>query len=266
MPLQPRVARAALHFWEEPVISGKKGSGTIFFSGCSLNCIFCQNFDVSRGKIGKEITVEQLAELFHRLENKGAENINLVSPTHYALAIKEALDIYRPHIPIVYNSGGYDSVESLKMLEGYIDIFLMDIKFLSSEKASVFSGAADYPEIALAAVKEAYRQQPNCIIENGIMKKGVIVRHLILPRNTATAIKIFDWIRVNTPNAFFSIMSQYIPFGKAVDHPILGRKITKREYDKVLDYICESDFKNVFIQELSSSSKDFIPTFDLTGV
>lgn len=266
MPLQPRVARAALHFWEEPIISGKKGSGTVFFSGCPLRCIYCQNFEVSRGNVGKAITVEELADIFRSLEAMGAENINLVSPTQYALAIRSALDIYRPKMPIVYNSGGYDNVETLRILEGYIDIYLLDLKYLSAEKSREFSQAADYPQIAVAALKEAYRQQPDCVVENGIMKKGLIVRHLILPRNTNTALSVFDWVRENTPGAYFSIMSQYIPCGDAVDHSIIGRKITKREYDKVLDYICKFDFQNVFIQELSSSSQEFIPPFDLTGV
>ena len=266
MPLQPKVARAALHFWEEPIISGKNGSGTVFFSGCPLRCIFCQNYEVSRGNLGKVITIEELADIFRRLESMGAENINLVSPTQYALAIRSALEIYRPKIPIVYNSGGYDSVETLRLLAGYIDIYLLDLKYLSNEKAGLFSAAPDYPQVAIAALKEAYRQQPQCVVENGNMKRGLIVRHLILPRNTNTATAVFDWVRENTPEAYFSIMSQYVPCGEAKEHPILGRKITKREYDKVLDYICKFNFKNIFIQELSSSSQKYIPSFDLTGV
>lgn len=266
MPLLPKVARAALHFWEESCISGTKGSGTVFFSGCPLDCIYCQNYDVSRGVTGKEITVERLTEIFKELEQKGAHNINLVTPTHYAFAIKQALNIYKPNIPIVYNSGGYESIETLKMLEGYIDIFLMDLKYLSDEKAKEYSNAADYLEVATSAIKECYRQQPECILENGIMKKGVIVRHLILPQSTKDAMAVFDWVRENTPNAYFSIMSQYVPFGEAVNHPVLGRKITHREYNKVLDYICEFDFPNVFIQDRKSSSEEFIPPFDLQGV
>ncbi|MGI6279141.1 MAG: radical SAM protein [Acutalibacteraceae bacterium] len=266
MPLLPRVARAALHFWEEPVISGKNGSGTIFFSGCSLSCIYCQNFEVSRGIAGKEITVNRLAKIFSELEQKGAHNINLVTPTHYALAIKEALDIYRPKIPICYNSGGYESTQTLKMLEGYIDIFLLDFKYLSENKAKEYSNAPDYPNIAKAAILECYRQQPECVIEDGIMKKGLIVRHLVLPLSTNDAIGIFDWVKDNAPNAFFSLMSQYLPFGDAKNHPVLNRKITKREYEKVLNHICDFNFSNVFIQERGSADEQFIPPFNLCGV
>lgn len=266
MPLLPKVARASLHLWEEPCISGNKGSGTVFFSGCPLSCIYCQNFDVSRGISGREITVERLAEIFRELEEKGAHNINLVTPTHYAIAIKQALDIYKPNIPIVYNSSGYDSVETLKILEGYIDIFLMDFKYISDAKAGEYSSAGDYPVVVKDAILECYRQQPECVIENGIMKKGVIVRHLLLPQSTKDAISVFNWVRENTPNAYFSIMSQYVPYGEAIHHKILGRKVTDREYEKVLDYICDSDFQNVYIQDRKSSSKDYIPFFDLQGV
>jgi len=266
MPLLPKVARAALHFWEEPPISGDKGSGTIFFSGCPLKCIYCQNYQVSAGEVGVEITSQRLSEIFKELEEQGAHNINLVTPTHYVLAIKEALDIYKPNIPIVYNSGGYENVETLRMLEGYVDIYLMDYKYVSSEKAAEYSSAADYPNVVTSAITECYRQQPQCVMENGIMQKGVIVRHLILPQNTKDAMAVFDWVRENTPNAYFSIMSQYVPFGRAVKHKIIGRKITDREYDKVLDYIFQSDFQNVYIQDKKSSDEKYIPLFDLTGV
>lgn len=265
-PLQPKVARAQLHFWEEPVISGENGSGTVFFSGCSLKCIYCQNFEVSRGNIGKEISVSRLAEIFKELEAAGAHNINLVSPTHYAAAIIEALKIYKPKIPIVYNSSGYERVETLKMLQDYVDIYLIDYKYTDPEKAREYSSAPNYPNVVTDAIKECYRQKPQCVTENGIMKKGVIVRHLLLPQNTKTAMEVFDWVRVNTPNAYFSLMAQYLPFGDAVSHRILGRKITEREYEKVVNYICDFDFSNVFIQETASSSEKFVPPFDLKGV
>ena len=265
-PMLPKVARADLHFWEEPPISGTKGSGTVFFSGCNLKCIYCQNYEVSRGNIGKEISVFRLSEIFKELEDRGAHNINLVSPTHYAYAIIEALKIYRPKIPIIYNSSGYESVETLKMLENFVDIYLIDYKYTESEKAEEYSFAPDYPQIVTEAIKECYRQKPECIIEKGIMKKGVIVRHLVLPQNTKTAMEVFDFIYKNTPNAYFSLMSQYLPFGEAVNHKVLGRKITQREYDKVVDYICGFDFQNVYIQERVSSSDKFIPPFDLKGV
>ncbi len=265
-PLSPRVARADLHFWEEPVISGTKGSGTVFFSGCSLRCIYCQNYEVSRGRIGKEITVNRLAEIFKELEQRNAHNINLVSPTHYASAIIEALEIYRPKIPIVYNSSGYETVETLKMLENYVDIYLVDYKYTDSIKAKEYSSSPDYPEVVKKAIEECYRQQPECEVKDGIMKKGVIVRHLVLPQNTQAAMDVFSWVRENAPNAYFSLMSQYLPFGEAVNHKILGRKITKREYEKVVDYICQFDYENVYIQELDSSNNKFIPIFDLKGV
>jgi len=266
MPLLPKVARADLHFWEEPVISGKNGSGTVFFSGCSLKCVYCQNYEISQENSGKIISYERLAEIFCELERKGAHNINLVNPSHYAIAIKKALDIYKPQIPIVYNSGGFDNVETLKMLEGYIDIYLLDLKYLDSDRAKLYSLAEDYPEVAKKSITEALRQQPECIIKDGIMQKGVIIRHLILPQGTNEAIKVFDWVRENASNSYFSIMSQYIPMGKAKEMPIINRKITKREYDKVLDYISEFDFDNVFIQENSSATKEYIPRFDLSGI
>jgi len=262
MPLRVKIARADLHFWEEPCISGEKGSGTVFFSGCNLSCVYCQNFDVSHKCNGKDISIEQLAETFKMLENKGAHNINLVTPTHYALAIKQALDIYKPSIPVVYNSSGYDSVETLKMLEGYIDVFLLDLKYLSSDRAEKYSSAPDYPEYAKKAILEATRQRPFCEFENGIMQKGVIIRHLLLPQGTGQAMAVFDWVRENTPNAYFSIMSQYIPMGDAVNYKEINRKVTAREYEKVLDYICGYDFTNVYIQEKSSASKKFIPDFN----
>ncbi len=266
MPLLPKVARAALHFWEEPLISGKNGSGTVFFSGCCLGCVYCQNYDISQENFGKLISYERLAEIFKELEQNGAHNINLVNPTHYALAIKKALDIYRPKIPVVYNSGGYDRVETLKMLQGYIDIYLMDLKYLDKSRAKLYSLAEYYPEIAKSAIKEAIIQQPECVIKDGLMQKGVIIRHLILPQGTNEAIKVFDWVRENANTAYFSIMSQYIPLGQAKDMPIINRKITKREYEKVLNYITEFDFSNVFIQENSSAKEDYIPPFDLKGV
>ena len=263
MPLRVKIARADLHFWEEPSISGQNGSGTVFFSGCNLACCYCQNFDVSHKCNGKEITVEGLAEIFKMLENKEANNINLVTPTHYAWAIKQALDIYKPKIPIVYNSSGYETVETLKMLQGYIDIFLLDLKYLSEDRALKYSCAKDYPEYAKAAILEAYRQSPFCEFEDGIMKKGVIIRHLLLPQGTKEAMAVFDWVRDNTPNAYFSIMSQYIPMGEAEKFKEINRKVTKREYEKVLDYICSFDFTNVYIQEKSSADKQFIPDFNL---
>ncbi len=261
MPLNPRVARADLHFWEEPSVSGKNGSGTVFFSGCSLDCVYCQNWEVSHKGRGKTVSTEELAEIFKELENKGANNINLVTPSHYVLAIREALDIYKPKIPIIYNSSGYDSIESLKMLEGYVDVYLLDLKYLNPDRALKYSGAYNYPEIAKSAIKEAYRQSGKPEFENGIIKRGLIVRHLLMPLATKEAMAVFDWVRANTPDAYFSIMSQYLPLGDAEKIPEINRKVTKREYEKVLDYIMEFDSDNVYIQEKSSANECFIPDF-----
>lgn len=267
MPALPVVARAALHFGEEPSISGQNGSGTVFFSGCSLHCVFCQNCEISTENNGKKITAEKLAVIFKNLENAGANNINLVTPTHFVHSIIEALNIYKPKIPIVYNSSGYETVETLKLLQNYIDIYLIDFKYFNPDKAKLYSHAPDYVSVAKSAVLEAYRQQSECVFnKNGIMQKGVIVRHLLMPQSTRDAISIFDWVRHNTPNAYFSIMSQYLPLYKAQNMPVINRKITPREYNKVIDYIMQSNFENCYMQELSSAEKSYIPKFDFTGV
>lgn len=266
MPKLPRLARASLHFWEEPFISEKNGSGTVFFSGCSLHCVYCQNEDISTRNKGKTVSVKDLADIFKMLEDMGAHNINLVTPTHFADSIISALNIYKPKIPIVYNSSGYETVDTLKKLQGYIDIYLMDFKYIDNSKAGLYSLAADYPDVCMAALKEVYRQQSECIFKDDIMQKGVVVRHLLLPQSTRDAIAIFDWVRLNLPNAFFSIMSQYIPCGKAQEMPVINRRVTEREYNKVVDYIIETKFENCCFQERSSASKNFIPDFDFTGI
>lgn len=262
----PTVARAALHFWEEPSISGKNGSGTVFFSGCSLHCVFCQNQDISTKNKGKAISVDKLADIFKNLEEQGAHNINLVTPTHFADSIIEALNIYKPNIPIIYNSSGYESVDTLKRLQGYVDIYLMDFKYIDDNKARLYSNAPDYSDVCKAALLEAYRQQGECVFRDGIMQKGLIVRHMLMPQATRDAIAVFDWVRENTPNAYFSIMSQYVPLSKALEMPVINRKVTPREYNKVIDYILESGFNNCYIQERSSADKNFIPDFDFTGI
>lgn len=266
MPLSPVVARAALHFWEEPSISGTNGSGTIFFSGCSLHCVFCQNSDISAKNIGKTITPKELADIFKNLENQGAHNINLVTPTHFVDAIIDALDIYIPSIPVVYNSSGFENVDTLKRLEGYVDIYLMDFKYFDEDKARLYSNACIYPQVCKNALIEAYRQQPECVFKDDVMQKGVIVRHLLMPQATRDAIAVFDWVKDNLPNAYFSIMSQYIPLFKAGEMAVINRKITEREYNKVVDYIAESGYDNCYIQELVSANKNYIPEFDFTGI
>ncbi len=266
MGTMPRVARAAPHYFEEPFISGVRGSGTVFFSGCSLGCIYCQNEEISHNKFGEDISVERLAHIFRELVDIGVHNINLVTPTHYSFAIKEALDIYRPPVPIIYNTSGYELAEVLCSLQDYIDVYLFDFKYMSGDNAFRYSNAKDYPEVAKSALLEAYRQKPECIIENGLIKSGVVIRHLLLPMATNDAINIFDFVNKNAPGAFFSIMSQYSPIGVAKYTSPIDRRVTKREYEKVLLHITESGFNNCFFQELSSADERFIPNFDLSGV
>lgn len=265
-PQDFRVARAALHFWEEPCISGKNGSGTVFFSGCNLKCVFCQNNEISLKNKGITVSAPKLIEIFERLIDSGAENINLVNPTHYALQIKELFSKWKCPVPVVYNSGGYESAQTLKALEGIIDIYLPDFKYIRNDKAAKYSRAADYPQVAKTALKEMLRQQPKAVFDGGVMKKGVIIRHLILPGNTNSAVDIIDYCKNNFPGAYLSLMAQYTPCGNLEKYPEINRKITKREYEKVVDYAIRSGMQNVFVQELSSASENFIPPFDFTGV
>lgn len=262
-----KIARAALHYWEEPCISGEEGSGTVFFSGCSLKCVFCQNSVISDGCFGKEISEERLIEIFKELEDSGADNINLVSPTQYVLQLADTLSKYKPGIPVVYNTGGYDCVESLKALDGLIDIYLTDMKYVSPSVSKKYSRAENYFEVCSKAVLEMRRQQPEDIFENGLMKKGMIIRHLVLPGNISQGMKMLDWVDENLSNqTIISLMGQYMPCAKAADYPTINRKISKREYDTVILHAEKLGFENVYIQELDSSSQEYIPDFDLTGV
>ena len=263
-----RLARAALHYWEEPCISGKNGSGTIFFSGCSLKCFYCQNYEISHNLFGKDISDRRLCEIFEELKNAGANNINLVNPTHYALKIADILKTSKPSIPVVYNTGGYEKVQTLKQLDGLVDIYLTDLKYYDSAVSLKYSEAADYFEKAFEALKEMKRQQPCDIYnENGIMQKGVIIRLLILPGNISQTIKLLDLIADNFSNdTVISLMSQYTPCGRAEEYPTINRRISKREYKTVKDRLLSLGFENAYIQELSSSKEEYIPPFDLTGV
>ncbi|MDO4379355.1 MAG: radical SAM protein [Clostridia bacterium] len=262
------VARAAKHFWEEPPISGTNGSGAVFFSGCNLRCAFCQNIEISRAKKGKEISEERLTEIFDELIASGAHNLNLVTAAHYAEKLSVLLKKYKSKVPVVYNSSGYEKAETLKKLDGAVDIYLPDLKYISSERAGRYSKAEDYFENASKAILEMRRQQPEDIFdENGLMKKGLIIRHLILPKNTNQSKLILDWIKENLgTETYISLMAQYTSCGEIENTPELQRRITEREYEKVLSYCEELGFKNVFVQELDSAKKDFIPDFDLTGV
>lgn len=260
-----RVARAALHFWEEPCISGKEGSGTVFFSGCNLKCVFCQNNEISAENKGVEISDDKLISIFENLISQGANNINLVNPTHYAKRLAKVLSKWKSPVPIVYNSSGYEEVETLKALDGLIDIYLPDLKYIRAEKAMRYSKAADYFEKASAALLEMRRQVEDKF-DGDIMKSGMIIRHLILPQNTNSSIAVLDFIKSNFPNTFVSLMAQYTPCGDLSEFPEINRKITKREYEKVVNYAFDNSFDKLFIQELSSADKSFIPKFDFTGV
>lgn len=260
----PTVARVAPHYWEEPCISGVKGSGTVFFSGCVMNCVYCQNYDISAKRQGKQVTPQRLAQYYKELEAVGVNNINLVTPTHFAAAIKESLQIYKPNIPVIYNCGGYENVETLKSLKGYIDIFLPDFKYATNELAEKYSGAPHYTDTALAAIKEMVCQQPQCVFNaHGIMTSGVIVRNLVLPLNTKNSIQVLHLLKENFGNSIYvSLMAQYTPCGNYKKYPELGRKITKREYDKVQNELFNLQLVG-FTQELTAANKDFIPKFNI---
>ena len=250
-----------LHQWEEPCISHKNGSGTIFFSGCTLRCVYCQNQAISRNANSeKAYDVHALADLFKALENAGADNINLVTPTHYVPAIVAALERYRPSIPIVYNSAGYETIKTLQQLAPYIDIYLMDFKYADAELAAKYSNAADYPKIAEAAITECLRQKPSPVRKDGKMYSGVIIRHLLLPMATRNAMAVADWVAAHARNAYFSLMSQYTPCGAELPTP-LQRRVTQREYDKVTEHILALGLENVYLQEFESADACFIPDF-----
>lgn len=263
-----KVARAALHYWEEPCISGTRGSGTVFFAGCSLKCVFCQNRQISRDCFGKEISEKRLIEIFRSLEEQGAHNINLVNPTHYTLQLAETLKKYKPSVPVVFNTGGYDKVETLEKMEGLADIYLTDIKYVSPSVSKKYSRAEDYFDVASSATLEMQRQVgENIFDDDGIMQRGLIVRHLVMPGNISQAMRVLDWIKANLPeNTVVSIMSQYTPYGNLCDYPTINRRLSEREYDMVLDYVERLGLENAYIQELDSSKEEYIPPFDLSGV
>lgn len=266
-PEEFRLSRAALHFWEEPCISGKNGSGAVFFSGCNLGCVFCQNYEISHENKGITVDDDELLDIFDNLIAQGAENINLVNPTHYAVQLATLLKKHKPSVPVVYNSSGYESVQTLKMLDGLVDVYLPDFKYIRSDKALKYSRAEDYPEVAMRALEEMYRQRGKTEFdENGIMKKGMIIRHLILPSNTNSSLKILDFINEKFPNAYVSLMAQYTPCNDLSAVPELDRKITDREYNKVVDYALNLGMDKIFIQSTESADEKFIPDFDFTGI
>ena len=261
------VARAAKHFWEEPPISGTNGSGAVFFSGCNLRCVFCQNYELSRAKRGKEITEKKLTEIFDSLISSGAHNLNLVTATQYAERLADVLERYRSPVPVVYNCGGYESVETIKRLSNVVDVWLPDLKYIDPERSLRYSKAADYFDAASKAILEMRKNQPEDVFENGLMKKGLIIRHFVLSKNVNQSRRIFEWIKDNLgTKTYISLMAQYTPCGKLEDFPELQRRITKREYEKAVDCLVELGFENIFLQELDSAKEQYIPDFDLTGV
>ena len=261
------VARAALHMWEEPCISGEAGSGAVFFVGCSMGCIYCQNYSISRGKGGREYSIEDLATCFVDLQNQGANNINLVTPTHYSLKIADAIRIARKRgliVPIVYNCSGYEKVNTLKQIEDVIDIYLTDFKYMESDMARSFSNASNYSEIAKSALDEMVRQKPNVVFNSsGMMESGVIVRNLLLPGHVKNSKDVFKYVYdTYGDNVFISIMNQYTPLEQMKNDKELSRKVTKREYNKLLDYVIECGANNVYIQEGDVADESFIPEFE----
>ena len=262
-----KIALYSIHSFEEPCISGEKGSGTIFFSNCNMNCVFCQNYEISQLGRGKEITIEELANVMIKQQERNVQNINLVTPTSYALHIVEAIKIARKkglEIPIVYNTNGYESVETLKLLEGYVDIYLPDLKYYYDDLAKKYSKVDNYFEIATKAIQEMYRQVGTPVLdENGVMKKGLMIRHLILPNEVQNSKKVLKWIKENIDsNVYVSIMAQYYPTYKAKEIPEIARKITKEEYEKVENYLYELDLENGYIQELGEHEEEYVPTWE----
>ncbi len=264
-----KIALASLHKFEEPCISGTNGSGTVFFTNCNLNCIYCQNYEISQGGKGKEITIQTLADIFIKQQEKGAHNINLVTPTMYVYQIIEAIKLARKNslkIPIIYNSNGYENVETIKMLNGYIDVYLPDLKYYTNELSKKYSNVDNYFEVATNAIKEMYSQVGNAVFDdNEIIQKGVIIRHLVLPNHIQNTKNILKWINENLPkDIYVSVMAQYFPTYKAKNDSLINRKLNKKEYKEVLNYLYSLDLQNGYIQELGSHEEEYVPNFNLT--
>lgn len=267
MPGQIHAARAGVHYWEEPVISGSFGSGAVFFSGCTLKCAFCQNYDISQENFGKSMTSAELRAAFERLIDEGVQNINLVTPTHFLPDILPALEPKLP-VPVVYNCGGYESMETLRQLEGKIDVYLPDFKYSDNALAKKLSSAPDYFETASAAILEMYRQVGKPVIEGDEMKRGVLVRHLVLPGCVDNSLGVLDWVaeHFRSGDILFSLMSQYVPMGRAAEMPPFDRRITELEYDSVLSYMMLLGIEDGYTQDFSSAERGYTPSFDLTGL
>lgn len=266
-----KVARAALHYWEEPCISGKRGSGAVFFSGCSLHCVFCQNREISDGKEGKVISKERLSDIFMELADKGANNINLVTPGQYIPDIVWAVNDAKSRgmkLPIIYNTSGYENVTELKLLEGIVDVYLPDFKYMDSTLSARYSRAKDYPSVAKQALSEMVRQQPDVVIDDatGLIQKGVIVRQLLLPGHVNDAKAVLKYLYdTYHDHVYISMMSQFTPIALK-DYPEINRTVTRREYERLVDYALKIGITNAFIQEGDVAKDSFIPTFDCEGV
>lgn len=266
-----KVARAALHYWEEPCISGKRGSGAVFFSGCSLHCVFCQNREISDGKEGKVISKERLSDIFMELAGKGANNINLVTPGQYIPDIVWAVNNAKSRgmkLPIIYNTSGYENVTELKLLEGIVDVYLPDFKYMDSTLSAMYSRAKDYPSVAKQALSEMVRQQPDVVIDDatGLIQKGVIVRQLLLPGHVNDAKAVLKYLYdTYHDHVYISMMSQFTPIALK-DYPEINRTVTRREYERLIDYALEIGITNAFIQEGDVAKDSFIPAFDCEGV
>lgn len=266
-----KVARAALHYWEEPCISGKRGSGAVFFSGCSLHCVFCQNREISDGKEGKVISKERLSDIFMELAGKGANNINLVTPGQYIPDIVWAVNDAKSRgmkLPIIYNTSGYENVTELKLLEGIVDVYLPDFKYMDSALSAMYSRAKDYPSVAKQALSEMVRQQPDVVIDDatGLIQKGVIVRQLLLPGHVNDAKAVLKYLYdTYHDHVYISMMSQFTPIALK-DYPEINRTVTRREYERLVDYALEIGITNAFIQEGDVAKDSFIPAFDCEGV
>lgn len=268
MPASLYAARAALHFWEEPPISGEHGSGAVFFSGCSLGCGFCQNTEISQKRFGKEITTQRLREIFEELIDQGAHNINLVTPTHFLPRILPALEPKLP-VPVVYNCGGYERVETLRMLEEKVDIYLPDLKFAEPELAKQLCGAADYFPVAARAIDEMLRQVGRPVYgADGMLKKGVVIRHLVLPGQVQNSLKVLDYIADHFPkgSVLVSLMAQFVPSGRLKHTPPFDRTVTQEEYEAVVDWLYMLGLEDGFLQEPSAATDDYLPDFSLEGL
>lgn len=263
-----KIALYSIHKFEEPCITGNNGSGTVFFSNCNLNCIYCQNYEISQLGKGKEITINELADIFIELQNKNVENINLVTPTSYALHIIEAIKIAKRNglkIPIIYNTNAYENVDTLKLLEGYIDVYLPDLKYYDNELGKKYSKIDNYFDIATKAIKEMYRQVGTTKInESGIIQRGVMIRHLVLPNNIENSRNILKWIKENIDEkVYINIMAQYFPTYKAKEDEVLNRKLTKREYEEIENYVYELGIENGYMQELGEHEEEYVPKWNL---